>query len=475
MVVVVIGVLVVVWNFDLHRVITAKVRVRNAADAAAMAGARWQGITLNMIGDLNLIQVAILTEAYANDTNRKEFEVPGEASELHDLRTRLEFFGPLAAFAIAQQAAFNNGVLRNRALEQDLFFMAESIRVHPGDIPFPREYADLLEYLASQGAAVSAYSLRIPNHPLTDERFYAAIVQAMQGWWCAMYDYRYQLEHYESFEDWSKLDTEFRFGEILGLKLQDFIIPAGSDGIAGSTVPMPPSATASRDKYIEDLTDYLGNNEIVENYGDTNYVLAAIYPYNPDTQIKWSIYDSSWNRAWPKAADGGEEVDEKGRYFPMRSDVNDFYNYMGAETGIAVSAPVGRGILSSSDDATVDLAYKAKAKVFGTLEVDGSTERIDHLGFVFPCFRDVRLIPVGIGDRVLSTAFYRHVINHLPAYLDGGTEATNPDCRYCRLLKEWEMLDRAAGLEWLENAYEDDAENPCDPKGRGGGGTADGS
>ena len=43
MMVVLIGLLVVIWNFDLHRVITAKMRVRNSTDAAALAAARWQG------------------------------------------------------------------------------------------------------------------------------------------------------------------------------------------------------------------------------------------------------------------------------------------------------------------------------------------------------------------------------------------------------------------------------------------------
>ena len=43
---------IVMWNFDLHKALTVKQREQNAGDAAALAAARWQGISLNLIGDL---------------------------------------------------------------------------------------------------------------------------------------------------------------------------------------------------------------------------------------------------------------------------------------------------------------------------------------------------------------------------------------------------------------------------------------
>ena len=45
-------VFLLILNMDVFLAIRNKVRIQNAGDAAALAGARWQGITLNLIGDL---------------------------------------------------------------------------------------------------------------------------------------------------------------------------------------------------------------------------------------------------------------------------------------------------------------------------------------------------------------------------------------------------------------------------------------
>jgi len=47
---------VIVWVFDVHTVLHIKARTQNAGDAAALAAARWQGVSLNLIGDLNILQ-----------------------------------------------------------------------------------------------------------------------------------------------------------------------------------------------------------------------------------------------------------------------------------------------------------------------------------------------------------------------------------------------------------------------------------
>ncbi|MEI6890773.1 MAG: pilus assembly protein TadG-related protein, partial [Pontiella sp.] len=213
MVVMVIGILAVVWSYDLHRVVNAKLRMRNAGDAAALSAARWQGYTLNMIGDLNLIQAAIIAEyvAEAAEDGEELIDTPSEAYELHELRARLDFVGPLAAFAVAQQAAFNNGAMPDPALAESLLRMAADYRDEISWNPYDNardEYADLLENIAVRGVAVSSYGLQLPQHPLVQEPFYGAIAQALAEWWCPMHRYRYQLESYEGYESWSKLDME---------------------------------------------------------------------------------------------------------------------------------------------------------------------------------------------------------------------------------------------------------------------------
>jgi hypothetical protein len=48
--VVVILAFIALWNFDLHKIIYIKSLSLNASDAAGIAGARWQGISLNLLG-----------------------------------------------------------------------------------------------------------------------------------------------------------------------------------------------------------------------------------------------------------------------------------------------------------------------------------------------------------------------------------------------------------------------------------------
>ncbi|MCF7817143.1 MAG: hypothetical protein K9M54_04610 [Kiritimatiellales bacterium] len=503
MVVVVVGLLVVVWNFDLHRIITAKIRVRNAADSAALAAARWQGYTLNMIGDLNLIQAAMISADYAayesalegSESGEPEPQLEdyldyGEYETLHELRSRLAFAGPLAAFAVAQQAAFNNGAFHDPELASNLEAMAETIRYKIDRPPYDnafKEYANLLDRLVESGVAVSSYSLQLPNHPLVQEKFYGAIAQAMAGWWCPFYRYRNLLENYEGFDSWRKLNMDFKARYMLDLKLDEF-----DTGFIrqddGSFVPkIPSSAVPNTDDYLEELYSYLGANDIIAGFGDLDSVAAL---YEPElTDVQWHVYDSSWAKGWPRATYYDDETDERGGKFPIRADVRPEYDYMGAEAGFGISAPVGRGILASSDNPTVELVYKTKAKAFGFLDVEdpdlptgGSLVVPHYFGFVFPAFQKVRLVHSDIGDKILNADFYRHVTEHLGSYLEAGPSACRPDCQYCRLLIQWETLDRQKGLEWLEKAYADPDDNPCKPEeepdevwGKAGGGATGGS
>ena len=58
--VLVILVFVVLWNFDVHKILHVKSVTQNSGDAAALAAARWQATTLNLIGDLNLMHAVAL-------------------------------------------------------------------------------------------------------------------------------------------------------------------------------------------------------------------------------------------------------------------------------------------------------------------------------------------------------------------------------------------------------------------------------
>lgn len=502
MVVMVIGLLVVIWNFDLHRVLSAKIRVRTAADSAALAAARWQGKTLNMVGDLNLIQAALITSAYGEyiDAYNEWLENDGfnsgipepefedflnyaEYEEIHGLRKRLAFVGPLAAFAVAQQAAFNNGAVHDPVLAGNLHGIADEIRYKIGRPPYDnafKDYADLLDLLVDGGVAVSAYSIRLPNHPLTQPEFYGAIAQASMGFWCDFYRRRHLLRTYTGFDSWSKLDTDFKYNYMLDLKLDSFSTGVIQQPDGTEETRMPASALLDADDYLEELYKYMEDTDVIDEYGEPDY-LSALYHADVGS-VRWHVYDLSWTKRWPRPSFYDDKTDEKSGRFPLRAKVRSQFNYMGAEAGFGILAPVSRGILASSDNTTVDLTYKTKAKAFGYLDTEDGREPPHYFGFVFPAFHEVRFVHSDIGDKVLDVAFLEHVTKHLDAYLKSGPSACRPDCPYCQLLKKWEEMDLKAGLIWLEQAYADPDRNPCksdaEPSeiwGKAGGGATGGS
>ena len=53
-------------NLDVFTSSRSKIRLQNAADSSALALARWQGVTLNLIGDLNLARLAAVCQSNEN-------------------------------------------------------------------------------------------------------------------------------------------------------------------------------------------------------------------------------------------------------------------------------------------------------------------------------------------------------------------------------------------------------------------------
>ena len=53
-------VLIIVYAFDVHNVIRAKLKVDIAQQSAAMTGANWQKETLNLLGEINLLKASAL-------------------------------------------------------------------------------------------------------------------------------------------------------------------------------------------------------------------------------------------------------------------------------------------------------------------------------------------------------------------------------------------------------------------------------
>ena len=141
-------------NYYQHRA-----RLQNAADASALALARWQGATLNMIGDLNLAHLAAVCQSNRN-------AIAGIVA----LQQRLAFMGPTVGFKAANDIAKENGI----AISPDMTLATRLVADFMDD-----GYRRMLEVVLRDGirAGVDNASLvRAGNvDPRVDPDFYAAI------------------------------------------------------------------------------------------------------------------------------------------------------------------------------------------------------------------------------------------------------------------------------------------------------------
>lgn len=435
------------WNVDLHTLVTRKTKAQNAGDAAALAAARWQAHTLNLVGQLNLAHVAA-----------REAHDIASVDAITSLQARVCFAGPLAAFSAAQAAARKNGIPNNPDF-------TALLRRHAGETaaygttlsggtalpePFPgawREYQDALFGLASRGVAAGPDNARFyadpdGDHILLKKAFYEAIAARDWCWFfffCSSGGTRTILDDFtnhtffDPLPDSSASPSLYKNAEFFGVGLE----------------PRHVSLRANAP-----LADYLR-----ENFGATTNSL------NPADN--WYFFSpATWRTHWPGMTDGDED------FLPLVGSVREEYDYAGADavTRLYASAPlhaIGAG------GGSREIVWTAAAKPFGSLDgAGGARLRPNALGLVLPAFRAVRLIPLDGATSGATDAFdlewRRHCEEHLPAYL--ATGALAGDCRHCRLLTRFEDPDfRRQGSEWLStNSYKCELR---DYGGRHGGGT----
>ena len=164
--------LVILYAFDVHNVIRAKLKVDIAQQSAAMTGAAWQKESLNLIGEINLLKAsALLMEGSENwktplpDKKEEEEawrrEMQSRVDLLTEMQTRVSFIGPLIGFAAAQQAAKSNGLNRvNNALGTYLELLETDKRYdetrggaakYINNYLFPASTATVLPYFPTPG------------------------------------------------------------------------------------------------------------------------------------------------------------------------------------------------------------------------------------------------------------------------------------------------------------------------------------
>jgi hypothetical protein len=430
---------VALWNFDLHKIIYVKSLSQNAGDAAALAGARWQATSLNLIGDLNVMQAVALTRG---DTN--------EAAAISELQARLCYVGPMIGLEAAQQAGKNNGLFNNDRFTARLIKHADTVMTDyratgpDGRMlfqePFPgcwTEYAQMIQAVAANGVAVGPdnaryYSDFAGGSLLLIPDFYDAVAGTD---WCWFYHHAYDFfKTYIDYQSWpplpeiiptpEPLNCEY-FG--LGLRRLDLIGDARA-------LPAMDSLRVERGLSPDPLSPTLGS------------VMSA-----------WYCYDESLWGPWDSISPAGENN------FPATGPVKSHYDYAGGDAVTRVMASSPR---LTPGAGTSKITWTAAAKPFGYLEVGGSQIKPNEYGLVLPAFREVRLIPTDASSAPAGGSFnldWRdHIEEHLDDYL--ATGATVPGCYYCMALLVWgNPVFRQTGIDWLE-----ENKGSCQTYGGGG-------
>lgn len=427
-------VFVLLFNVDLHRIIQRKDQAQNAGDAAALAAARWQGATLNLVGELNLLHALALAAPE-----------PAAVEAITNMQARLCFTGPLTALFAAQIAAKNNHIYVDPDMTGLLSEHAATVRAQytalfDGQMYFPEpwpgawpEYADMIQQIASAGIAAGPdnaqfYADPSSGHPLLDKAFYNAV---LGNNWCWFFlNVPGLLDSYSSYHDWPPLPDPnalaYTDSEIFGIGVRPHVLPMrflfDPDTLEGliSSAGLGPVSPSS-----------LASSNVMESFET------------------WYFYDRSKWTEWSLISAEGEDP------FPATGRVRPEYDYAGADAVVRVYASVDR--LTPDIDGgnqTDKVVWSAAAKPFGFLESASENARPDSAAaFVLPAFRDVRLIPVDAASGAQNSSsdieWVRHIKGHLPTYVDIGPQPS--PCRYCRALAIWEGEPyREEGSAWLE-------------------------
>ncbi|MGA0333560.1 MAG: hypothetical protein ACO3NW_06350, partial [Kiritimatiellia bacterium] len=449
------------FYFDVHKTLHVKAKSRNAGDAAALSAARWQAVSLNLIGSLNIASAVAIT----NDLSAGRSISP-EAELIADLQHRISFSGPLLAYVSAQQAAKQNGMFNNPDFASTMngeISEFESLLIdNPPEFTPSGFYNDstqellaMMELIPSQGMAVRAPAQYppLPNHLLLNPSFYDAI--AGRSWCWFYYNARSELQNYDSYQEWDLEPSDI---------LQIFSnLPIRTNSpyftlwlnwvIVRDRIPVLPIGSTWEDT-MQDLQSA---------FDDLRSRNAEAYA---DFDTEWALYNQSRWLSWS----GRLHPD-----FPWDSEIRPEYDYGGADAALLLLPEITRRSEFSRNENSKraqEIERTAAAKIFGTLEGEDGEVPPNNYGLVLPAYTDVRLIPMGAslsgGNNQMRPGWIDFVRNILPDYLEFGPDILDDRNYYSNQLIQWERREfRMEGLEWLQE-FSGSCYQPS-PGGGGGG------
>ncbi len=419
-------------NADVFLAIRGKGRLQNAGDAAALAAARWQGITLNALGALNLAQVDIACK-YADDPTLATNLVAG----IQNLQERLVFAGPLAGLYAAQVIAKKNGMQSDPGMTQLVRDAIAGASVYvPATAGWPRkpqEYAEMLRGAVQDGVYAGCENARFYNysanggHPLYNKAFYYAVDGED---WCWFFLRDEMMDLLQSFTGWGDVPA----GAVASPQNPEFFA-VDVNRVPGALGDVDPDGNALRIRqHVLDLAKRNGCAHVTDDAFDRSGILTNA------TDFAWYVYGGDW-RTWHEMHLDGEAR------LPLRSGVQPRYDVFGASAATRVTATLRTFTPNVPDRQNV---WTAAAKPFG--EIDGRTVTLEgEFPLVTPAFTAVRLILLaGASEARLNMAESAwvvhtrdHVLNCAQGHFTGG-------CAYCATLATWsDAAFRSRGVQWL--------------------------
>ena len=434
-----------------------KNRLQNAGDAAALAAARWQGITLNALGALNLAKIDVLCKIGDPSLNPAAWDAATNICErVTALQERIAFAGPLMGFYAAQRAALKNGVDKPDADMAAL--VAEAASRAPmlsGTDLWPEkaeDYADMLRGAARDGVCAGVDNAQFFNfairssHPLYSKAFYEAVAGED---WCWFYLRDGMNDLLASFAGWS----EIPFSGANSPENPEFF---------GTDVRTVRGALAD---FNRDWTEQQTRAAVLEladrndcpNVNDFTLQQCGVIT---NRHLAWVAYGAGWH-AWKRMhrADAAR--------LPLISDVKEKYDVQGAFAATRVIQflePFTPGVSGRYN------VWTAAAKPFGSID-DRTVTWNGEFPLVTPAFTDVRLVMLGAFDEgslnMADRAWVTHTRDHVQP---PSSVAHAKGCTYCNVLRKWEdPAFRAAGVKWLAENGEDQCRRPTGGGAPGGG------
>jgi Flp pilus assembly protein TadG len=399
-------------NIDIFISSRSKTRLQNAADASAIMMAKWQGIALNLIGELNLAHLAAVCQSNEN-----------AVAGIVELQRKIAFIAPTVGLDNANRIACNNGVGQSWEMKSIMGMVAAHT---------PDDYRRMLEEV-----------MRTPVRIGIDN---AAFIRA------GIQDPRLDPDFYEAVKSRNFAELCRRFG---GCRHHLPDIPGGVPDLEEVLNPgvnpyfgNPGIGWENGSGYIayaydfETLARECGVDAITADGIISCANLLSAYP--------WCVLDRNEWREWT-------EFDYS--TFPSVAPVKDEYYVSGGSTTVRVEGEVA---LAAAAGVTNAIAGKSAAKVFGSYRGRRLTDAPGRL--VVPAFSFVRLVPYAPGA---AGRYGMASLDHVRSLMGLlGTSSGNGMNDYRNLLEFYRSNEfRDVAEKWYSSHAHDEVCCPPQPPG----------